>query len=161
MWKKDETPKAPPSTDGKPAERRSREASSSGLSIVGTGLVIDGDISGSEDLRVEGRVLGSVRLERNRVVVGEQGRVEARVEARVVTVEGSVQGDLIGGEQVVVKATGRVDGNIKAPRVGLEEGAQFRGNIDMGGHKQAPPQAAEAELDPEEELAQLQDPDLG
>lgn len=132
MWKKDETPKQPPAefdVGEKPAP--SGEKRRGARSLVGSSLVIEGSVKGDEDLLVEGRVDGDITLPRNTVTVGGGGRVHATIEAKVIVVEGSVEGDLKGGEQIEIHRSGNVLGNIIAPRVGLEDGAQFKGNIDM------------------------------
>ncbi len=130
MWKKDETPKAPPSAA--PAERQPvASAPHGGQALVGNSLVVEGSIRGNEDLLVEGRVIGDITLPENTVTVGESGNVEATINARVIVVEGRVEGDLVGGEQIEIRRSGNVLGNITSPRVGLEDGAQFKGNIDM------------------------------
>ena len=99
--------------------------------VIGGSLSVDGTITGKEDLLVEGTVKGDIDLPENVVTVGPGGLVKARIRAAVIVVEGKVEGDLIGEEQIEVRRSGNVKGNIVAPRVGLEDGAQFKGNIDM------------------------------
>jgi len=79
----------------------------------------------------KGHVEGTMTLRANLVTIGEEGVVHATVNARVIDVEGSVTGDLNGEEQVIVRRSGRVNGNIAAPRVTLEDGCYFKGSIDM------------------------------
>lgn len=130
MWKKDETPKAPPASfEDEPKPKKGK--SSGGRALIGGSLVVEGSIKGQEDLLVEGRVDGDISLGSNTVTVGETGLVKATIQAKVIVVEGRVEGDLFGGEQVEIRRSGHVLGNITAPRVGLEDGAQFKGNIDM------------------------------
>lgn len=98
---------------------------------IGPSIRISGDLTGDEDLIVQGEVEGTVVLPKNLLTIGEDGRVNASVKARVIHVEGKVEGDLRGDEQVIVKRSGNVQGNITAPRVTLEDGCQFKGSINM------------------------------
>ena len=99
--------------------------------MIGPSIVIKGTVSGDEDLLVQGRVEGSIELKDNEVSVGQSGRVTADVNAKTVKIDGEVTGDINGGENVVISKSGRVRGNIVAPRVQLDDGALFRGSIDM------------------------------
>ena len=90
-------------------------------------------MTGDEDLVVQGRIEGSISLKKNLVTVGKDGRVNATVSAQIIKVEGTVDGELRGREQVMVTRTGSVNGNIVAPRVTLEDGCRFKGSIDMEG----------------------------
>lgn len=103
-----------------------------GAATIGPSIQIKGDVSGDEDLLIQGRIDGTVNLKKHNVTVGSDGRVKADIFGRSVTVEGEVQGDLFGEEQVILRQSARVQGNIAAPRVTLEDGANFRGGIDMG-----------------------------
>ena len=102
-------------------------------SVVGPSILIQGDMTGDEDLVVQGRIEGSISLKKNLVTIGKDGRVNATVNAQVVKVEGTVEGELRGREQVIVTRSGSVSGNIVAPRVTLEDGCRFKGAIDMEG----------------------------
>lgn len=86
---------------------------------------------GEEDLLIEGYVEGTIDLKGHNLIVGEQGVVHANVTAKTVAVEGKVEGDLFGEERIAIRASSQVQGNIKAERVILEDGAKFRGSIDM------------------------------
>ena len=99
--------------------------------MIGPSITIKGTIQGAENLVIEGRVEGSVDLPDNDLTVGESGQVSADLNAKVVNVQGQVDGDITGKEKVVVAQSGRVRGNIVAPRVTLEDGAKFKGSIDM------------------------------
>jgi len=98
---------------------------------IGPSIQISGDVTGNEDLRIEGRVEGTVSLSDNALTVGKEGQINATVNARAIFVEGKVEGDLKGDVQVVVHGSGNVRGNIAAPRVTLEDGCKFKGSIDM------------------------------
>jgi len=101
------------------------------LASLGPSITIKGDLSGGEDLLIEGSVEGQVSVPKHGVTVGKSGRVTADVYSKTIVVEGEVKGNLFGDENVVVRQSGRVEGNIKAPRVSLEGGSTFRGSIDM------------------------------
>lgn len=102
-----------------------------GIARIGSTITIRGDVTGAESLVIDCRVEGSVSLENHDLTVGQSGRVSAGVSANQIRVEGEVTGNIHGFEKVVVTQTGRVWGNIVAPRVTLEEGAMFKGAIDM------------------------------
>ena len=99
--------------------------------LIGSSITIKGDILGEESLVIEGKVEGKVDFATNDVTVGQSGRVSADITANVIKVEGEVQGDMTGKEKVVISKTGKVHGNVVAPRVTLEDGAKFKGSIDM------------------------------
>jgi cytoskeletal protein CcmA (bactofilin family) len=114
---------------GEPPHPASRPG---GQATIGRSITIRGEVSGDEDLVIEGRVDGSVTLGQHAVTVGPDGKVKAQITARVVTVEGRVEGDLTGEEQVVLRTSAWVEGDVAAPRVVLEDGAHFKGGVDMG-----------------------------
>lgn len=133
MWKKEEEQTAQPRDEGTPRVSRPKTASTgSGQATIGPSISIKGDVTGSEDLLIQGRVDGSVTLEDHAVGVGSEGRVNADIVGRLITVEGHVEGDLTAQEQIVLRGSAQVKGDIKAPRVVLEDGATFRGLVDMG-----------------------------
>ncbi|MCR9259938.1 MAG: polymer-forming cytoskeletal protein [Pseudomonadaceae bacterium] len=99
--------------------------------MIGKTIKVKGTISGNENLVIEGTVDGSVDLPQNDLTVGESGQVVANLDAKTVKVDGQVTGDISGSEKVVISKSGRVQGNIVAPRVTLEDGAKFKGSIDM------------------------------
>jgi cytoskeletal protein CcmA (bactofilin family) len=110
---------------------RMPEPAARGVAMIGKSITIRGDVTGEESLVVEGRVDGTIHLKNNDLTVGQSGRVNANVTANVVRIDGEVTGDIVGVEKVVVTKTGRVHGNIVGPRVTLEDGAKFKGSIDM------------------------------
>jgi cytoskeletal protein CcmA (bactofilin family) len=99
--------------------------------MIGPSIVIKGTVSGDEDLHVEGKVEGTIDLGAHTVSIGQSGRVTADINAKVVKIDGEVAGDISGNEKVVISKSGNVRGNIVAPRVTLEDGAIFKGSIDM------------------------------
>jgi cytoskeletal protein CcmA (bactofilin family) len=101
--------------------------------MIGAKVKISGDIQSSEDLLIEGEVHGTITLAENELTVGNSGRVKADVEAKAIRIEGSIEGDIVAHERVIITASGNVQGNLKSPRVVLEDGGRFKGSIDMGG----------------------------
>jgi cytoskeletal protein CcmA (bactofilin family) len=98
---------------------------------IGPSIRINGDLAGEEDLVVEGRITGTLELKSNTLTIGSQGQVEAKVYAHTILVEGTVNGDLYASERISIRQSARIQGNIYAPRISLEDGARFRGTIDM------------------------------
>jgi len=105
--------------------------SSEAKAVIGSSIRVKGEITGDEDLLVEGSIDGSVNLPGHEVTIGQSGEVSAEVRANKVRVEGQVSGDITGVEKVIITRSGRVIGDIMAPRVTLEDGAKFKGRIDM------------------------------
>jgi len=99
--------------------------------MIGPSINVDGKLRGDEDLVIEGKVKGTVELKNNSVTIGSQGDVAADVYAHSIFVDGRMDGNLVAAEQVVIRKSARVKGSIAAPRVSLEDGAQFNGSIDM------------------------------
>jgi cytoskeletal protein CcmA (bactofilin family) len=99
--------------------------------MIGPSIRIKGEVSGDEDLLIQGRVEGSITLKAHEVSVGESGQVFADILAKTIRIDGKVQGDITAVENVVISKLGNVRGNIVAPRVLLEDGAVFKGSIDM------------------------------
>jgi cytoskeletal protein CcmA (bactofilin family) len=135
MWKKPETDgiveaESPDRTE-KPATVQRTLSARKEAATIGPSISIRGDLTGEEDLVVEGRVEGTIDLKQNNLTVGKDGRVNASVRANTISVDGEVEGDLSGDEQVVIRRSGNVHGNIIAPRVTLEDGCKFKGSIDM------------------------------
>lgn len=113
------------------ADKASNPSTTRSIAMIGQSIQIKGTITGNEDLVIEGTVEGSVNLPDNDLTIGEEGKVTADLAAKNINVEGQVTGDINGSEKVVVSKSGRVRGNIIAPRVTLEDGAKFKGSIDM------------------------------
>jgi len=111
--------------------------SSSGAAVIGPTISVDGTIKGEEDLIVEGRIKGTVELKANTLTIGAQGTLNAQVYAHTILVDGTVNGDLYASERISIHASARIDGNILAPRISLEDGARFRGSVDMDPESEA------------------------
>jgi cytoskeletal protein CcmA (bactofilin family) len=133
MWKKTESEA---NETPRPATVDLHRQPTSEKAVIGSSLILKGDLSGEEDLIIQGQVDGKIILKNNSVTVGRNGRVKADVYGKSVYVEGTLKGNLYGEEKVVIRQSGNVRGNISAPRVSLEDGAKFKGSIDMEGAKQ-------------------------
>ena len=134
MWKQADTKGAPPPPPAQPlpvTPPRSPMSTSKERALIGPTIFIKGDLTGEEDLLIDGRVEGKVELRKHNITVGKNGRVKADLYGKVITVEGEVHGNLYGEEQLVLRQASTVRGNIVAPRVVLEDGANFKGSIDM------------------------------
>jgi cytoskeletal protein CcmA (bactofilin family) len=123
-----------------PAAVQRRPAGPRDAAVIGPSITIDGDLRGDEDLLIEGEVSGTVQLKNNSLTIGSKGKVRADVYAHSVHVEGSMEGDVYGAERVRIRKSAQIRGNITSPRVSLEDGARFKGSIEMD------PQAVEAAL---------------
>jgi cytoskeletal protein CcmA (bactofilin family) len=98
--------------------------------VIGSSIVIDGEISGDEDLVIQGTVKGRIALKESLIVEGS-GVVEADIETQNVEIAGQVTGNISASDRVELKSDCRVVGDIKAPRVLIADGASFKGNVDM------------------------------
>lgn len=150
MWKRDEAvrppsgqPAAPPPPTVAPSPRpdaiRGLERD---IVNIGKSIVIKGELSGSEDLTIEGQVEGTIQLRDHVLTIGPNGRIKAGVFAKSVIVLGEVTGNVTASDKVDIRDNGSVDGDIVSPRVAIAEGAHFRGTVDMQRKSGAPAQAA-------------------
>ena len=143
MWKRDEsvkpaappapTPAAAPSAPAGAAPVVSEPRTQLGRDMVNIGksVVIKGELSGSEDLTIEGQVDGRIDLKGNVLTIGPNGKIKAEIFAKAVVVLGEVTGNVNASEKVDIRDNGSVDGDIASPRVAIAEGAHFRGSVDM------------------------------
>ncbi len=122
------------------------KSSESGSTIIGSSLSFKGEITGEEDLTVQGQVEGTIDSKKNHVTIGRTGRIKADVYGRSITIEGEVQGNLFGEERIVLQQSGRVRGDMRAPAINLEEGAKFKGNIAMEAWDEKQPTLKEVPL---------------
>jgi cytoskeletal protein CcmA (bactofilin family) len=111
---------------------------------IGKSVFIKGELSGSEDLTIEGNVEGRIELKDNTLTIGPNGKIRAEVFAKQVIVLGEVTGNVTASEKVDIRDNGSVDGDVTSPRVAIAEGAHFRGAIDMQRAGQAPAAAKPA-----------------
>ena len=98
---------------------------------IGKSVVIKGELNGSEDLTIEGRVEGKIELRQHVLTIGPNGKIKAQVFAKSVLVLGEVIGDITATDKVNIRENGSVDGDITSQRVAIAEGAHFRGSVDM------------------------------
>jgi cytoskeletal protein CcmA (bactofilin family) len=114
-----------------PTTQLSAQRSSGEVAVIGRSIKISGDLRGEEDLRIEGDVSGTVELRNSSLTIGREGRIKADVYAKSITVDGVVEGDLYASECVNIRAHAQVLGNVTSPRVGIEDGAKFKGAVEM------------------------------
>ncbi len=136
IWKKSEAEEASTSAQSQPQlpaapSTRNQPQSTKERALIGSSIEIKGNLSGAEDLHIEGRVDGKIELLQCSVTVGKSGRVNADIAGRTIVVMGEVNGDMYGEEQIILRQSSTVNGNLFAPRVTLEDGAKFKGSIDM------------------------------
>jgi cytoskeletal protein CcmA (bactofilin family) len=98
---------------------------------IGKSLVIKGEVTGSESLYIDGRVEGSISLAGNRVTIGRNGVVAANINAREIVVLGKVRGNLTASDRVDIRSDGSLTGDVVAARISIEDGAFFKGGIDI------------------------------
>src|SRR5580692_5315515 len=148
MWKPTNQPSTTPSRPGEPerpamptpvtsapseptAARPAVAASTADQATIGKSLVIKGEVTGSESLYIDGRVEGSINLAGNRVTVGRNGVVSANINAREIVVLGKVRGNLTASDRVDIRSDGSLTGDVVAARISIEDGAFFKGGIDI------------------------------
>jgi cytoskeletal protein CcmA (bactofilin family) len=150
MWKPNQTgpaspqtpeparPTPPTSTPGglDPTTPRPAAAAATGLptgeqATIGKSLIVKGEVSGSESLYIDGKVEGAINLPGNRVTVGRNGQVAANITAREVVVLGKVRGNIQASDRVDIRSEGSLTGDVAAARISIEDGAFFKGGIDI------------------------------
>jgi len=148
MWKPTNQPSTTPSRPGEPerpvtpapitsvtseapAAARPAPTSTADQATIGKSLVIKGEVTGSESLYIDGRVEGSINLAGNRVTVGRNGVVSANINAREIVVLGKVRGNLTASDRVDIRSDGSLTGDVVAARISIEDGAFFKGGIDI------------------------------
>jgi cytoskeletal protein CcmA (bactofilin family) len=149
MWKPNQpgaTPSTPeptrptPPTSGSNFDARPAAAGAPGAAgalatgeqaTIGKSLVIKGEVSGSESLYIDGKVEGAINLPGNRVTVGRNGQVAANVVAREIVVLGKIRGNCQASDRVDIRAEGSLTGDVVAARISIEDGAFFKGGIDI------------------------------
>jgi len=136
------TPAAPPrepeaAKAGPPGEQRSMETrapervAGGNVANIGKSIVIKGDLSGEEDLVIDGKVEGKIQLPNNRLTVGQGGQVQAEVHAKSVVVVGRVAGNVNASERLEIHDKGIVEGDVKTPRLVVQDGAVLNGSVEM------------------------------
>jgi cytoskeletal protein CcmA (bactofilin family) len=102
-----------------------------GASNIGRSLTLEGEITGSEDLTVEGHVQGTITLENNSLLVASSGRIKADIRVKNIKIEGQVDGQIHATGKVFISEQGRISGDITARRISIQDGAQFKGSVKM------------------------------
>ena len=128
------TPSTPGITPVEPtpvSAARTPVSNSAEQATIGKSLVIKGEVTGSESLYIDGRVEGSINLAGNRVTVGRNGVVAANINAREIVVLGKVRGNLVASDRVDIRSEGSLTGDVVAQRISIEDGAFFKGGIDI------------------------------
>jgi cytoskeletal protein CcmA (bactofilin family) len=118
----------PPAAAPRPAPTTTTTADQA---TIGKSLVIKGEVTGSESLYIDGRVEGSISLAGNRVTIGRNGVVAANINAREIVVLGKVRGNLTASDRVDIRSDGSLTGDVVAARISIEDGAFFKGGIDI------------------------------
>src|ERR1700704_1317514 len=128
------TPSAPAMTSNEPpvvARPATPTTTTADQATIGKSLVIKGEVTGSESLYIDGRVEGSINLSGNRVTIGRNGVVAANISAREIVVLGKVRGNLTASDRVDIRSDGSLTGDVVAARISIEDGAFFKGGIDI------------------------------
>ena len=128
MWKKTKDEHSKPHSlplGRNPIEQLKEQA------VIGRSISIKGELSGEEDLIIQGRVEGKIDLKKNNVTVGRNGYIKADIWGKLISIEGKVQGNLFGDEQIIIRESAVVRGDMRTPRFSLEDGAKFKGSIDI------------------------------
>lgn len=121
----------PPPPAFEPSSRPAAAASVGEQATIGKSLFVKGEITGSESLFIDGKVEGSISLPGNRVTVGRNGQVSATITAREIVVLGKVRGNVAASDRVDIRAEGSLTGDVSAARISIEDGAFFKGGIDI------------------------------
>ncbi len=121
-------PAAPPDAAGRAAVSN---AAKGDQATISKGLFIKGEITGTESLFIDGKVDGTINLPGNRVTVGRNGQVGANINAREVVVLGKIRGNIAASDRVDIRAEGALTGDVAASRISIEDGAYFKGGIDI------------------------------
>jgi cytoskeletal protein CcmA (bactofilin family) len=128
-------PAAPQTPSFEPAARTptasAQPASSGDQATIGKSLVVKGEVTGSESLYIDGKVEGAINLPGNRVTVGRNGQVAANITAREIVVLGKVRGNMTASDRVDIRSEGALTGDVTAQRISIEDGAFFKGGIDI------------------------------
>jgi cytoskeletal protein CcmA (bactofilin family) len=112
---------------------------------IGRSIYIKGELSGQEDLTIDGTVEGAIELQDHDLTIERHAQIKAKIRAKNVTILGEVVGEIEALERVAIQAEGYVQGNVLAPRVMIADGARFQGSIEMP--DAAPPGASEPRRD--------------
>lgn len=115
-----------------------------GTAVIGPSVIIRGDVIAQEDLYINGNIEGTLQLEQYKLAVGPRGKVKAHIVAREVMIQGSVDGDIKATDKIIIKNEGTLVGDIQVAGIVIEDGAYFKGSIDIVRPAQAQAQAPKA-----------------
>jgi len=121
----------PPAPSVEPTRPAAASSSTGEQATIGKGLFIKGEITGSESLYIDGKIEGTINLPGNRLTVGRNGQVNASINAREIVVLGKVRGNVAATDRVDIRAEGSLTGDVAAARISIEDGAFFKGGIDI------------------------------
>jgi cytoskeletal protein CcmA (bactofilin family) len=130
MWKRNATSELAERPDTPTRQSSRSEPARHQRAYIGKGIVVKGDICGTEDLHVDGEVVGRIDLADHEIVLGADACVTADLTARAITIGGTVVGSVIATERAAITETGCVEGDVRAPRVVMADGAVFGGRVD-------------------------------
>ena len=99
---------------------------------IGKSIFIRGELSGNEDLTIEGTVEGKIELKEHNLIVGSTGKIQAEIHAKAVTIQGEVHGNVRAEDRIEIATSGTVKGDLISPRIIISDGARFKGSVDMG-----------------------------
>jgi len=162
MWGRrdqDEPKPQPPTGQGpQPSQPAARTAPARGAAveskaIIGPSIQVKGELIGDEDLTIEGKVEGVIRLKQHHLVIGKSAEIDATLEAKSIRIEGTVRGDVVATERVELATGSTLLGDITAPRMMIADGARFKGSVDMDRSSGGTP-ATSARTQPERRTGQ-------
>ena len=130
MWEKKKALSDLP-TEAVPSQPAATSSGVESLAQIGKSLKLKGEITGNEDLYIDGEVEGRIELKEHSLTVGLNGKVHADVSARLITILGHLQGNVKAGERTEIRKTGSFEGELLTAQIVIEDGAVFRGSIDI------------------------------
>ncbi len=122
-----------------PTREPNQARSPAGNARIGKSIHIEGTLTGNENLTIDGKVQGRIKLGGHSLTIGPNGKIEGGLRAKSVIVQGEVKGNITADDKIQITASGSVEGDLRAPRIALEDGACFVGSVDMGTEKAAGP----------------------
>ena len=141
MWKRDtsekaQSPEQPPRTDPQPMSPRAPQTVSDHVGVsLGRSIVINGELSASENLTLTGQMDGSIRLASHTLTIGEEATIRANIDAAAVVILGALTGDVTASQRVEIGPTGSVIGDITSPRLSIADGGSIRGKVETPNQK--------------------------
>lgn len=134
MWSKDKKEsgvKYLEETPVMPEVRRLNSPERGEVVKIGKSIFIKGEVSGGQDLIIEGNIDGEIKLKENQVTVGENGKISGEIHAKNIIIHGEVVGNMFAGEKLEIKTSGTLRGDITSPRLIIDDGAYFKGSVEM------------------------------